>query len=119
MNDKITSIDELKNLVKKFTQDRDWQQFHSPKTIASYLSLECAELLEIFVWADNKESKDILEKKRLSVEHEVADIAYWVLQMCWQHNIDLSGALKNKLEHNAQKYPIEKFKGSTKKYNEI
>jgi dCTP diphosphatase len=119
MTDKQTTIEDLKALIKQFTQERDWEKFLSPKTISTYLSIEAAELLEKFVWVDNAESKQKLTDKQKEIEHELADVAYWVLQMCWLYNIDLSKAIQNKIEHNAIKYPINTAKGLTKKYSEL
>ena len=119
MSDKQVTIEELKTLIKQFTQERDWDKFLFPKTISTYLSLEAAELLEKFVWTDNVESKQRLKDKQKEIEQELADITYWVLQMCWIYNIDLSQAIKEKLEQNTIKYPIDKSKGSTKKYSEL
>jgi len=119
MLDKHTTIEDLKNLVKQFTQERDWEKFLNPKTISIYLSLEAAELLEKFTFVDNNESKQRLEDKRKEVEQELADVAYWVMQMCWINNIDLAHALQEKLKANALKYPMEKARGNTTKYNAL
>ena len=79
--DSHTTIDELKAIIKQFTQERDWDKFLSPKTISTYLSIEATELLEKFVFVDNQESKQRLVDKRFEVEQELADVLYWVLQM--------------------------------------
>ncbi len=117
--DKLTTIDELKNLVRQFTKERDWNKFLSPKTISIYLSLEAAELLEKFVFVDNEQSKQHLTEKRDEIEPEIADVFYWLMQMCWIYNIDLSTAVQKKIKANAKKYPIEKAKGNTTKYTEL
>ncbi len=117
--DTITTINELKNLVETFTKDRDWDRSLCPKTIAIYLSLEASELLEKFTFVDNEQSKGHFHKKRNEIEQELSDILYWVLQMTWMHDIDLSTAFKQKLDMNKQKYPIEKAKGNTAKYTDI
>jgi NTP pyrophosphatase (non-canonical NTP hydrolase) len=117
--DKYTTIEDLKHLVQKFTQERDWDKFLFPKTISIYLSVEASELLEKFIFVDNNESKQCLIDKQKEIEEELADIAYWILQMCWIYKIDLATALDKKIKANAQKYPVEKAKGNTKKYNEL
>lgn len=117
--DKLTTIDELKDLVKQFTKEREWSKFLSPKTISIYLSLEAAELLEKFVFVDNEQSKQRLAEKRDEVEQEIADVFYWLMQMCWMYNIDLSTSVQKKIKANTQKYPIEKAKGNTTKYSEL
>ncbi len=117
--DKFTNIDELKNLVQQFTQERNWDNFLSPKTISIYLSLEASELLEKFVFVDNKESEQKLIEKKDEIEQEVSDIFYWIMQMCWKYDIDLTSSFKQKMKSNGQKYPVEKAKGNTIKYNEL
>lgn len=119
MSDSKTTLTELKMLVKKFTEDRDWTKFHSPKTLTQALVLEASELMEIFLWEDNENSKDKLETKRDEVEQEIADVFWWLLQLSWQYNIDLTKALKDKMEINQKRYPIEKAKGNTLKYSTL
>lgn len=119
MSDNITTLDQLKERVKQITRDRDWQQFHSAKNICELMTIESAELLQLFVWADNASSKEMLEKKREAVEDEVADVLFWILQLSWQHTIDLSSAFERKMVKNEAKYPIALSKGNTKKYTEL
>ena len=119
MTDKNTPIETLKTTIKEFTIERDWNKFHSPKNICMALSVEASELLELFMWCESKESHKKLEEKREKVEEEAADVLYWLLQLCWQHNIDLSTALEKKMAINAQHYPVEKCKGTTLKYTEL
>lgn len=116
MPDKIDTIASLKKKVEDFTKERDWTKFHSPKTLTQALSIEAGELMELFLWENNEDSKVALENKRESVEHEVADVFWWLLQLSWQYNIDLSDALKKKMEINQTRYPVEKAKGNTLKY---
>lgn len=116
MSDKNTHLEDLKIMVEAFTKDRDWTQFHSPKTLTQALSIEASELMELFLWDNNNDSKQTLEKKRESVEHEMADVFWWLLQLSWQYNIDLTDALNKKMEINKKRYPVEKAKGNTKKY---
>ncbi len=117
--DKQTTIEELKELIKQFAQERDWDKFLSPKTISIYLSLEASELMEKFVFEDNEESKQKLEKKRTEVENELSDVFTWLMHMCWMYNIDLSTAVQQKFKANALKYPVYKAKGNTRKYTEL
>lgn len=119
MSDKDTNLKDLKRMVEEFTKDRDWVQFHSPKTLTQALSVESSELMELFLWENNEDSKRALEDKRSSVENEMADVFWWLLQLSWQYNIDLTGALKRKMEINKKRYPIEKAKGNTKKYTTL
>jgi NTP pyrophosphatase (non-canonical NTP hydrolase) len=118
--DNRTTIEDLKNKVKKFCEKRDWDQFHNPKEIAIGISIESSELLEIFRWLKtDEEIKARFAQKRDDVEDELADILYFVLRLAQLQNIDLAQALENKIAKNEKKYPVEKSKGSTKKYDEL
>lgn len=119
--DHETKVHELKDKVKKFCEDRDWDQFHGAKDLAIALTIEAAELLEIFRWKSEKEVKELLEnpEKKEKLEEEMADILYFLVRIAQMYNIDISDALDKKLAHNDKKYPVEKFKGSNKKYNEV
>jgi len=119
MADSITPLDTLKTRVKEFTIQRNWEQFHSPKEICNALTIEAAELLQLFLWSNGPSSTQKLEQKREAVEDEAADVLYWLLQLSWQHNIDLSKALENKMLKNERKYPVELSKGNTRKYTEL
>ncbi|MEM3656439.1 MAG: nucleotide pyrophosphohydrolase [Thermoprotei archaeon] len=117
--DEYTTIQELKLLVRKFSDERDWDQYHNPKDLAIGIATEAGELLQLFRFksADDIEkmisSPELLEK----VREEVADVLIFLLRFCDKNAIDVTSALKEKLVKNAQKYPVEKFKGSNKKYN--
>ena len=119
MQDNITTINELKIVIKKFVEDREWHQYHSPKNVSMQIANEAAELLELFLWVDCKESFAEVEKRKEAVEHEVADIAHALISFCIRANIDLASAIEKKMIHNAQKYPIEKAKGNRLKYTEL
>jgi NTP pyrophosphatase (non-canonical NTP hydrolase) len=120
MDDKIT-IEELKKLVIKFRDDRDWKKYHNPKDLAVSMSIEVAELLELFQWKTTEEIKEFLknnEKYQKTCE-ELADIIIYCLDMSEILNADISAIVKKKLEQNEKKYPVEKAKGSAKKYTEL
>ena len=118
MDNKVT-IEELKNKVKQFCEDRDWDQFHNPKDLAIGIATEACELLERFRFKSNVESTKLMSSdKRLLVEDELADVLYFVLRFAQINNIDLSQALENKIKSNDAKYPTEKVKGNNKKYDE-
>jgi len=119
MADTTTTIESLKNDVKKFTEERDWQQFHSPKNLSMAIASESAELMDLFLWCEKEESYEILEKRRQEVEDEVADIAHLVLAFCVRYNIDLSKAMVHKRIEWTRKYPVEKSKGKWTKYTEL
>ena len=120
MNDKITTIQMLKEKVSQFINERDWRQFHGAKNLSMDITIEAAELMEIFTWArDQKEAETILKQKREHVEQELADIVFAALAFCNEYDIDLSSAMEQKIMINAAKYPIDKSKGNNKKYTEL
>jgi NTP pyrophosphatase (non-canonical NTP hydrolase) len=119
MSDKLTSINQLKERAKSIVIEREWQQFHSAKNICEALTIESAELLEIFLWSDNATAKERLEQKRELIGEEMADVLFWLLQLSWQHNIDLSEVFERKMQLNEKKYPVELSRGNTKKYTEL
>jgi NTP pyrophosphatase (non-canonical NTP hydrolase) len=114
---------ELKELQKKvieFRDARDWAQYHNPKDLAISLSLEASELLEIFQWKDPQEveafKSDLEDSKR--VKEELGDILIYALSMCHAFGFDPSEVILEKLKINEKKYPVEKAKGSAKKYTQ-
>lgn len=117
--DKNVTIEEIKDKVKKFCQDRDWDQFHNPKELAIGISTEANELLQIFRFKSEEDMiKLMASEKREEVEEELADVFYFVLRFAQMNDIDLSTAVINKIEKNNNKYPVDKVKGCNKKYNE-
>tara|TARA_Y100000034_G_scaffold92462_1_gene111759 strand:- start:2155 stop:2529 length:375 start_codon:yes stop_codon:yes gene_type:complete len=119
--DQERKIHELKEKIREFCEARDWGQFHNAKDLAIALSIEASELLEIFRWKSPKEVEDLFqnEKKKEDIEDEMADILYFLVRMAQKYDLDLSEALDKKMKKNEEKYPIEKAKGSNKKYNEF
>ncbi len=107
--------------IEKFTTDRDWDQFHSIKNLSMALSVESAELLEIFQWLTEEQSNKVKDdpKTKSKIEDEVADIFVYLLRIVHKSNIDLESAVLNKLKKNEEKYPIEMSRGNSKKYNEF
>ena len=120
MNVKTTTIDEIKQKINTFVSERDWNKYHSAKNLSAAITGEAAELMEIFRWMNDQESTDAMYgKKAVDIRHEIADVAYMLLCLCNAYNIDLSKAMEEKMVINAQRYPIEKAKGNTKKYTEL
>lgn len=119
--DRKTNINELKEKVKKFCDDRDWDQFHGGKNLATALIVEAAELLEHFRWTSEEDANKLFENatKREEIEDEIADVFYFLLRLAQKYDIDLSESLVKKLKKNARRYPVEKARGSSKKYTEI
>lgn len=106
-------------MIQKFSQDRDWEQFHSPKNLSMALSVEASELLEIFQWLTEEQSYNLNDSKKQHAKEEVADIAIYLLRICMKLNINLEEAIIEKMKKNEEKYPVEKAKGSAKKYTEL
>jgi len=110
-------ITKIQNQLQKFASERDWEQFHTPKNLAMALSVEAAELVEIFQWLNPEESK-LPDKRQLElINSEVADIAMYLLRFCDLLDVNLEDAIQTKIVKNAEKYPINLSKGNAKKYN--
>lgn len=119
--DEVRNIQEIKDFVKKYCEERDWDQFHNAKELAIALSLEASELLEPFRFKSEKEIEELFKdsKKREEIEDEMADVLYFLVRLAQKYDVDLSEAFDRKMEKSAKKYPIDKAKGSSKKYNEF
>lgn len=109
----MTDLEELREAIVKFTQERDWDQFHNGKDLALALSIEAAELNEAFLWKDAKEAN--VEK----VKEELADIINYAILIADKYNLDIKQIVLDKIKRNAEKYPVDKAYGSAKKYNEL
>lgn len=118
--DDITTIADIKEIVKEFCESRDWDQFHYPKDLAVAIITEASELLEIFRFKSNDEIEKMLsdEQKRQQIADELADVLYFVIRFSQKYGFDLASEFLRKMENNSEKYPIEKSKGSNKKYSE-
>ena len=112
-------VQALINALREFSSQRDWDQFHSPKNLASALTVEAAELLEHFQWLTEAQSRELPADKRVAVGEEMADVLLYLLRLSDQLNIDLVDAAKRKLALNAAKYPVDKSRGTSKKYTEL
>lgn len=119
--DNKSTVKQLKILVKKFCEVRDWDQYHGPKDLAIGIVTEAAELLDHFRFKSESEARKYLAnpKKRLEVEDEVADTLFMLLRFAQMYDIDLTKALKRKITLNNKKYPVHKSKGSNKKYTDL
>lgn len=109
-------MDEIKALqeaINRFTEERDWDQFHNGKDLAIALSIEASELLELFLW------KSPEEVDRGKVAEELADVINYALLMASKYRLDVDTIVRRKMARNAEKYPIEKAKGVATKYNEL
>jgi len=112
-------IEAITSEIHQFINERDWGQFHNPKELATAISIEAAELLEHFLWKTPQECKDHVEHKREEVSDEISDIAIYLFELADNIGIDLLAAMRSKMVKNAAKYPVEKARGSHKKYTEL
>jgi len=114
------TFEELNTEVREFCEARDWRQYHSPKDLGIGLVTESSELLDEFRFKDADEQVDLLSdpQRREDVEEEVADILFFLLRFADLYDIDLERALELKLEKNRERYPVDEYEGSNKKYNE-
>ena len=115
----MSDIKNLTKRIKKFRDERDWKQFHSPKDVALSLVLEAVEVLEHFQWKNEEEVQRYIIKNKAEIGEELADVLYWVFLMSHDLKIDIKEALEKKIMENEKKYPIEKARGSNKKYTEL
>lgn len=97
--------------IRKFRNDRDWSQFHTPENLSKAISIEAGELLEHFLWDNNYDKKEVCD--------ELADVMIYCIHMADSLGVDIEKIINNKMDENEKKYPIEKYKGSSKKYNEL
>jgi dCTP diphosphatase len=109
----------LVNALLEFRSARDWEQFHTARNVASALSVEAAELLEHFVWSSDQEAPAIAEEHHAAIASEIADIAILLTYLSHDLSIDLEAAVCTKIMTNEQKYPLEKSRGSNKKYTDL
>ncbi|MFC4820017.1 nucleotide pyrophosphohydrolase [Dokdonella ginsengisoli] len=112
-------IEQLQADLRRFAEERDWGQFHTPKNLAASLSIEAAEVLEHFQWLTDAQSHQLSDEKRREVGHEIADVLLYLLQLADKLNIDPLAAAREKLVINATKYPVEQAKGTSRKYTEL
>jgi NTP pyrophosphatase (non-canonical NTP hydrolase) len=113
------SLQELRNALRQFAVDRDWDQFHSPKNLAIALNVEAAELLEHFQWLSDAESAGIPTATQAKVREELADVFLYLIRLADKLEVDLTTAAAEKIQINAAKYPVEKARGSSKKYTDL
>lgn len=109
----MSDLEELRQSIVKFTQERNWDQFHNGKDLALALSIEASELNEAFLW---KNASGVNVEK---VKEELADIFNYAILLADKYNLDIKQIVLDKLRRNAEKYPVEKAYGSAKKYNEL
>jgi dCTP diphosphatase len=108
----------LRDLGRQFAAERDWDQFHSPKNLASALCVEAAELLEPFQWLATGALDELSDAARVAVRHEMADVLLYLVRLADKMEVDLYQAALEKMVLNREKYPADKVRGDSRKYNQ-
>lgn len=119
MREAMMEIESLTAQIREFAAKRDWEQFHSPKNLSCALVVEAAELLELFQWMKEDDSRQIEGKSLARVKEEIADCQIYLLRLSDVLGISIPTVVKAKMEKNEARYPVDKAKGSSKKYNEL
>lgn len=114
----MTDIEKLQQRLQAFADQRDWNQFHSPKNLSMALIVEAGELAEHFQWLTQDESFNLDDDRLVKVGEELADIFVYLVRLAGQLGIDLPAAVDRKIRLNEEKYPAERVRGSAKKYSE-
>ncbi|MEC8044149.1 MAG: nucleotide pyrophosphohydrolase [Verrucomicrobiota bacterium] len=112
----MSELKELLNLLEEFRDERDWGKFHDSKNLALALSIEAAELNELFLWKRETENENVDPEK---LKEELADVFAYAIMLAGRHGFDVSEIVKNKIKKNANKYPVEKSKGISDKYDAL
>jgi NTP pyrophosphatase (non-canonical NTP hydrolase) len=110
---------DLRDRLRRFAAERDWDQFHSPKNLVMALSVEVAELMEHFQWLEGEASRRLPDDTLAKVSEEAADVLVYLVRLADQLDINLAGAARAKIEANGRKYPVEKARGSIRKYTDL
>ncbi len=115
----MTELEQLRQQLRDFAAARDWDQFHSPKNLAMALSAESAELLEIFQWLTEEQSRALSAEATAAASDEIADVLLYLIRIADKLEIDPIAAAHRKLDANERKYPADKARGNNKKYTEL
>jgi NTP pyrophosphatase (non-canonical NTP hydrolase) len=116
---RIDSLDTLRDRLRAFIAERDWDQFHNPKNLAMALVAEAGELVEHFQWLTPEQADRLPPETLAEVEHEIADVLIFLVELADRLEIDPLAAAEKKLALNAQKYPVEKARGKATKYDKL
>ena len=109
----MSDISQITEALIKFRNERDWEQFHNPKDLALAVNVEAGELLELFLW------KNAGEANSEKIKEELADVFAYAFLLAEKYNLDVKDIILEKVRKNGEKYPVEKAKGTAKKYNEL
>lgn len=110
------NMQEIKKIILKFSNDRDWEKAHNPKNLAMALSVEASELLEIFQWLSVEQANNLSKEQLEHTKQEIADVAIYLIRMCIKFNINLEEAIKEKMILNEKKYPLFDEQGNKIEY---
>ncbi len=113
----MSELEEMRQMMREFSSSRDWDKFHSPKNLSMALSVEASELMECFQWMTEEQSNSLSAEELESISDEIADVQLYLVRLADKAGIDIKTAVEEKMKKNALKYPIEKVKGSSKKYS--
>jgi NTP pyrophosphatase (non-canonical NTP hydrolase) len=121
MNDAQTTLQDIKDTIARFTAERDWQQFHSAKNVAMALVSEAAELMAHFRWSEHGQDAAVLDDAQSlrDIRHEMADVLLLLAEFANVAGIDMAQAVDEKMEINAQRYSVEKSRGTARKYDRL
>ncbi|CAB3707632.1 nucleotide pyrophosphohydrolase [Achromobacter marplatensis] len=114
----MSDLEQIKLAVRAFTAERAWQPFHSPKNLAMALSGEAGELVSLFQWLTEAESRNMAAERLVDAADEIADVQMYLVALADQLGIDIADAVARKMVKNAQKYPADRFAGSARKYDD-
>jgi NTP pyrophosphatase (non-canonical NTP hydrolase) len=111
-------LEQLRVLVRQFAEERDWDQFHTPKNLSAALCVEAAELLEHFQWLERGDAAELGPAKLEQVRHEMADVLVYLVRLADKLEVDLQAAVRDKMVLNRAKYPADKVRGDARKYSD-
>jgi NTP pyrophosphatase (non-canonical NTP hydrolase) len=114
----MNNLNDISHYLTAFAKARDWEQYHSPKNLCMALSVECAELMEHFQWLTEAQSHQLSPEQQEAVGEEIVDVLLYSIRLASVLNLDLPNAIQQKTQKNEAKYPVDKVKGSAKKYNQ-
>lgn len=117
--DGVAGLDSLRDELRRFSAERDWEQFHTPKNLAMALSVEASELLEHFQWLTAEQSQTLDAEALAHVREEMADVLLYLVRLADRLGIDLLAAARDKIAVNAKKYPVDKARGNSRKYTDL
>jgi len=118
-DDGVAGLDSLRDELRRFSAERDWEQFHTPKNLAMALSVEASELLEHFQWLTAEQSQTLDSESLAHVREEMADVLLYLVRLADRLGIDLLAAARDKVALNAKKYPVDKARGNSRKYTDL